>query len=720
MLRPNAGAKKGSTSSSRSVGIPFSVRPELVAGPRIRRSIWFVGIVLLTLILALIATTGTAGAAGPRQSPQTGIFGEVVGITGDHPRAVAGEVDITLNTANGPVEITANPGTAIRVPGLEQPTVDDIPLGSAVAVLAANGQAVSILVIPVQPVRSRHFTGIVTGVGEDGVVDIQDAGGRTISSVSAGDPSILKPGDLVTAVLEQDLSTGSLLITGLDRALDNLQRIEVALERAEKARAAGKLSALRQRLNENADRHLTLAQDVLAGTDSSRHSQFQERLTEAKNAYARGMSRFGAGKPSATVSGIVTSIDIERKLLTVQPSRLPAVQVIIDGATAIRFQGRDISFSRLDLANRVQVRYDLESRTASRILVSAGATLDKATAQELLNTVDPGAVNGPIIQLDLDTSYDALPRITIRDSASQATVTLNVLPQSVLLVDGSPTSLGKELLDTNVTAIFQPDSLELIELDSQAGVGDSPPVRGVIYRFVAKALPGNLSIMTKDGEVRSFTRTVETVVRRDGRRVSINEVRLGDLVRATTRILEAAGNAAPVLEVLSLSSPPPASIKGVIAGITSADQGSTRVTITTNKLDMLVILVNAETQVVKRGRSIGVDGLSLGQRVVNGAYHPITGKTDRLTVQPPRAARISGEITLVEEYLSAVTIQPRRGDPVILLFPKADPPAISRKNKRGLKFSDLKTGDRVRAAFYDPATNRALRLVLAPDPDLDY
>ena len=499
------------------------------------------GFIALILGLALIAPTGIAGAAVPRQSPQTGIFGEVVGITGDHPRAVAGEIDITLDTRNGPLEITANPGTAIRVPGLEQPTVDDIPLGSAVAVLAANGQAVSILVKPVQPVRSRHFTGIVTGVGEDGVVDIQDANGRKISSPSASDPSILKPGDLVTAVLEQDLSTGSLLITGLDRALDNLKRIEAALERAEKTQAAGKLSVLRQRLNENANRHLTLAQDVLAGTDSSRHSQYQERLTGAQNAYARGMSRFGAGKPSATVSGIVTSIDLERKLLTVQPSRLPALQVIIDGATAIRFQGRDIPFSRLDLANRVQARYNLESRTASRVLVSAGATLDKTAAQELLTTVDPGAVNGPIIQLDFDTSYDALPRITIRDSASQATVTLNVLPQSVLLVDGSPTSLGKELLDTKVTAIFQPDSLELIELDSQAGVGDSPPVRGVIHRFVAKALPGNLSIMTKDGKIRSFTRTGETVVRRDGRRVSINEVRLGDLVRANTRILEAAG-----------------------------------------------------------------------------------------------------------------------------------------------------------------------------------
>ena len=73
-----------------------------------------------------------------------------------------------------------------------------------------------------------------------------------------------------------------------------------------------------------------------------------------------------------------------------------------------------------------------------------------------------------------------------------------------------------------------------------------------------------------------------------------------------------------------------------------------------------------------------------------------------------------------EEYLSAVTIQPRQGDPVILLLPQKNPPAITRQNKRGLKLSDLIAGDRVRAAFYDPATNRVLRLVLAPIPDLDY
>jgi hypothetical protein len=696
----------------------FSVRPELVEGPSSRSSIWLLGIAALILALTLTLASGTANASVPFQSSQTGIFGEVVGITGDHPRAVAGEIDITLNTAKGPVEITANPDTMIRIPGLEQPTVDDIPLGSAVAVLASNGQAASILVIPAQPVRSRHFIGIITGVREDGILEIQDAQGRTISAPSVTESPNLYRGDMVTAVLGQDLSAGSLLITGLEQALINLERIQAALERAEKAQAADKLSVLRQRLIENSDRHLTLAQDVLNKTESYRQSRPKERLAAAQNAYAQGMSRFGAGKPSATVSGIVTSIDLERKLLIVQPSRLPPVQMIIDGDTAIKFQGRVIPFSRLDLANRVQVRYGLESRIASRVAVSAGATLDKTAARALLETKNPGEVTGSVI--DIERFPGELPRITIRDKDSRDTVTVNMSPESVVLVNGIPAAVNNDILDTEVTAIFKPDSLELIELDSQAADGENQPIRGVIHRFVAKNLPGNLTILTRDGAIRIFTRTGETVVRRDGRRVSINEVRLGDLVRANTRIIKATGDATPVLEVLSLNSPPPARIRGTITGITSDDQGSKRVTITTNKLDMVAILADADTQVVQRGKSIGLDGLVQGVRIVNGAYSPLTGKAQRLIIQPPRTLRISGEITLIEAYLSAVTIQPRQGDPVILLFPEKNPPAITRQNKGGLKLSDLNAGDRVRAAFYDPATNRVLRLVLAQIPDLDY
>lgn len=674
----------------------------------------------VSLILALVLTVATqpANAAVLGQSSQTGIFGEVVNITGDHPRAVAGEIDITLNTAKGPVEVTANPGTLIRVPGLERPSLEDIPLGSSVAVLASNGQAASILVKPVRPVRSRHFTGIVTAVGEDGIVEIEDDRGRKISAPLATGPSVLKTGYMVTAVLEQDLNSGAILITGLDQALDNLKRLQAALERAEKNQASGKLPVLRQRLNENGNRHLTMAQNVLNRTEPSRQNQLKERFDAARNAYDQGMSRFRTGRPSATVSGIVTSIDQQRKLLIVQPARLSPVQVIIDGDTAIKFQGRDMPFSRLDVANRVQVRYGLESRIASRVSVSAGATLDKTTAKVLLATRDPGEVTGTV--LDIERFPGELPHITLRDKDSQDTVTLNMSTESVVLVNGAPSAVNRDLLDTEVTAIFHPDSLELIELDSQASDAENKPIRGVIHRFVAKNLPGNLTILTRDGAIRTFSRTGETVVRRNGRQVSINEVRLGDLVRANTRIVKANGDAAPVLEVLSLSSPPLVPIHGTITGITDAGQGAVRATITTNKLNIVDILVDADAQIVQKGKSIGLDGLALGQRIVNGAYHPITGKADRLTVLPPRAARISGEITLVEEYLSAVTIQPRQGGPVILIFPQTNPPAITRQNKRNLKLSDLKTGDQVRAAFYDPATNRVLRMVLAPKLNLDY
>ena len=86
---------------------------------------------------------------------------------------------------------------------------------------------------------------------------------------------------MVTAVLEQDLNSGAILITGLDQALDNLKRLEAALERAEKDQAAGKLPALRQRLNENSNRHLTMAQAFLNPSHSLRQGQLKEQFEAA-------------------------------------------------------------------------------------------------------------------------------------------------------------------------------------------------------------------------------------------------------------------------------------------------------------------------------------------------------------------------------------------------------------------------------------------------------
>ena len=195
---------------------------------------------MLALILAVSA--GSVHASASSQSQQSGYFGTVSSLSADHPRAVAGETELRLDTAKGPVEITATPATRVRIPGLVEASLDEISIGDSVAVLAFGGQAISIQVKPAQPVRARHFTGIVTAVEEDGPLSIRDGQGRTISAPALTDVSDLHPGDLVTAVLEQNLASGSLLITGLDRATENLDRILAALEKAQQSKAAANLA----------------------------------------------------------------------------------------------------------------------------------------------------------------------------------------------------------------------------------------------------------------------------------------------------------------------------------------------------------------------------------------------------------------------------------------------------------------------------------------------
>ncbi len=106
--------------------------------------------------------------------------------------------------------------------------------------------------------------------------------------------------------------------------------------------------------------------------------------------------------------------------------------------------------------------------------------------------------------------------------------------------------------------------------------------------------------------------------------------------RTTVRRPDASG--APALSLLSLKSPPDAAIQGTIRGITTSPQAGTLVTISTTMLDVVTLLIDADTKLHQQGRSIDAGNLAVGQRVVNGTYDPISGKAVRLVLQPPRAS----------------------------------------------------------------------------------
>ena len=162
-------------------------------------------------------------------SSGSGIFGAVTAVTSS---------EITILTDVGPATFSLDTSTTVRIHGWESPAALDIAPGTPVAVLADGPAALSVFAVPVRPVRTRHFTGVVVGLEPEGsgfarALTLRDDTGREVTAVAADGLDAVPIGELVTAVLEQDLSTGTLTVTALDRAMAGAERLNEALAAGE-------------------------------------------------------------------------------------------------------------------------------------------------------------------------------------------------------------------------------------------------------------------------------------------------------------------------------------------------------------------------------------------------------------------------------------------------------------------------------------------------------
>ena len=140
--------------------------------------------------------------------------------------------------------------------------------------------------------------------------------------------------------------------------------------------------------------------------------------------------------------------------------------------------------------------------------------------------------------------------------------------------------------------------------------------------------------------------------------------------------------------------------------------GENLVTISSNWSELTSVVVKGATTLTSQGAPIDVGGLVLGQRILSGTYDPLSGLADRLVLGPPRALRIKGEITAVDEQNSSVTITPRRGGAVELLVRDSTRVRIIVPGNPDPQVSDLRLGQQVRIGFYDADSKEVLRLVI--------
>jgi len=512
------------------------------------------------------------------------------------------------------------------------------------------------------------------------------------------------------------------------------------MELAERSGAVPDLMALRERLIGNSTHHITTIQEASQKAAPALRSRIKHNLESTLEAYSRALANAGSGGPAAEINGIITSISREQQRVVVESPGLEPVEVSITERTDLwrapiglpikaaevwlrggadtqahtaKFGGKELRFDQLDLASRVRIWYGLENGTATRVLVLPGDSLQTNKTELLLSLAGRGEAAGLVLGVDSGSSPAT---ITIRDEISGTTITLNVPPDKSMLGDATPEALAS-LTGASVAARYDPESSTILELSAISQAPSQGNFYGVVHSFIPKVLPGNIVIVDSEGNLRAFNHTADTEIVRDGRRVTISQIRIGDLVRPNSHYQTGSGGGAASdpkedILLLNLKSPETSPIQGTIRGIEPGPDGKTVLTITNNWLQVANVTVSGQTLLTGQGGAIEVGDLFVGQRVLSGTYDPISTIASRITVGPPKSLRIKGQITSIDASQSAIIITPKRGDPVRLLVLDSTPVRIILRGITDPYFGDLEEGQTVRIGFYDPATNQAIRLVI--------
>ena len=625
---------------------------------------------------------------------QEGLFGRVTNAT----TPSLGLTVITLAATEGGVrEIEAAENTAVSIPGRARASAADISPGDFVAVLAsASGgrlEAINILVKPQAPVVHTHVTGSVIGALGDQLRFMDRDGNVIVADVIAGGRSI-PPAQVVTAVLSQDLKAGSLSILGAESADTKIARLTRILETAIQVGTRESEGNLKERLKASTTGHISTLQEILNRTGPEIRVFIAPALDDALEGHRALLADFGLGSPTTKVAGIIEAVAEARDIIFVSPSEGSEVQLRLADTTIIRRIGEVVPAANLepggDIGQRIEAVYDPRNNQALTVDVIfpllrenlVGSLLAQVMSDELEGTVSE--INPPVVVIGL---------------AAGKSVTLATGPETRIRIREESAELQDLVRGASVKVRYDPAKMEALEIET-FDVGQtfiSGVVKGII-RKIGRNIPGsaeagNIFIETLEGETLTLNVTETSAVERDGLRLNIDVVSVGDLVRPTSRYNAATRG----VQKLALKSPGPL---GTIRGKGTTPSGRDFLTISTDELSLLSVTVNDATEVIRSGAPSNFATLEVGERVASGVYSPFTLRASQLVVQPTTILRATGPIAVVNREKGIVTLTPEGSEPIELLVP--DKPGFVTKDGEPAVTADLNTGDKVQVAFYRP------------------
>ena len=623
------------------------------------------------------------------------LFGTVTNITVISP----GIIRITLDTTSEgvqSVETTAN--TILEVPGKENATAGSISVGDFLAIWAETSdstlEARSILVRPVAPVIHAHIIGLAVDV--DAVqASFMDRHGNLVSVDLDPPPPVILADQLMTAIVRQDVKTGRLTLLRTEGADSNINRLERALEEVIDTATTSNRSNLEERLKSDVTGIITSLQEI------SNRIGADQALEQSRSKYDRVLAAKGLETHTVEVTGVIESVDPDGTLVVVMPEEGPSVELNVTDETQVSVFGRAARGQNLELGHQLEARYkplNFDIPTGQAEAISAFLpSLPQDLVSSLMVQLQNSQIQGRITHSDSSS-------ITVRLANGEA-VDLDIIQETQVKLDEETASVSQLDPVLLVTVTYDSASKEALTIDQANERPGHDFISGVVTVFVPKIqpaviIPGNKKVpdflvSTVDGGVATLSVTDNTVVEVEGKRVSIEAIKVRDFVRPSSRYDISTSE----VKRLILNSP---GLRGTVRGRYAAPSGRSYVTVSTDDFKLITVAVPDAVLVLKGNQEVDFTDLKPGERVVFRA--------SALTVRPPKTVESSGVVTAVDKSRGVVTITPAVGAQVALLVPNK--PGIVVVDGEAASVEGVDEGDLVELVFYSPENKIVVRIIV--------
>jgi hypothetical protein len=562
-----------------------------------------------------------------RTGQDEGIFGRVVDI-----EAAAGVTAITLEdpATRTSYRVEAGENTAVMVPGKGTASPADIFVGDFLAVLAqrVNGGLEAMGILVKPDMPVLHAHVTGSPIGQaDGQVSLMDARGNLVTADILVSEEPQSP--VITAIVRQDPRSGSLSVVGMESADEQVTRLVFALQAAAQSGAMQNQENLGGRLTAAVNGYLTTMQGVIYLAAPPLLAMFASALEEFIQLGKGTLEGFGLGRPSLMLSGVVQDVDPAGGVVSVAPYEGVQMQVKVTSETMIREFGEDSTIENIQAGQRIEAAYDPETNEA----------------------------------MTLDVVFPALDDGLMADIMAQARTGE---PEDAVAVEPGQASISG-IVKSAVSKI-RPD-----------------------VRIPGSPDDGNVLVSALDGGTVALHITDNTIIEKDGVRLNIGAVRIGDLVRPASVY----DTATRELVKLVVDTP---ELQGTVRGKHTTMGGQDRLTISTGQLYFLTLEVSASTGVTIRGSRGSFSDVEVRQQVTSGMYDPISLQASELGLGSAKTLRITGAITSVDAGNDTVTVTTASGQASTLLIPAK--PGIVTRDGSPAGINDLEAGDNVVAAYH--------------------